>query len=76
MEDDLDKIADGNLVWISLLERFYNEFEPKVKEAFSNMEKKPAEETGELCPNCGNPLVIKRSRYEKDLECFIGMLNI
>ena len=69
MEDDLDKIADGNLIWTSLLERFYKEFEPKVKDAFSNMEKKPAEVTGEICPNCGNPLVIKRSKYGEFVAC-------
>ena len=69
MEDDLDKIADGNLKEIELLKRFYDEFEPKVKDAFSNMEKKPAEETGEMCPNCGSPLVIKQSRYGKFVAC-------
>ena len=69
MEDDLDKIADGDLLWTNLLDRFYNEFEPKVKEAFSNMEKKPAEETGESCPNCSSPLVIKRSRYGEFTAC-------
>jgi len=69
MEDDLDKIADGNLVWTELLNRFYTEFEPKVKEAFSNMEKKAPEETGENCPNCGNSLVIKRSKYGEFVAC-------
>ena len=69
MEDDLDKIADGDLKEIELLKRFYDEFEPKVKDAFSNMEKKPAEETGEMCPNCGSPLVIKQSRYGKFVAC-------
>jgi len=69
MEDDLDKIADGNLEHLNLLIRFYQEFEPKVKEAFNNMEKKPAEETGELCPNCQSPLVIKRSRYGEFVAC-------
>ena len=69
MEDDLDKIADGNLEHTKLLTRFYNEFEPKVKDAFSNMEKKPAEETGELCPNCNNPLVIKKSKYGEFIAC-------
>ena len=69
MEDDLDKIADGNLVWYNLLERFYNEFEPKVEEAFKDMEKKAPEKTGELCPKCGNPLVIKQSKYGKFTAC-------
>lgn len=69
MEDDLDKVADGDLKEIELLKRFYDDFEPKVKDAFSNMEKKPAEETGEMCPNCGSPLVIKQSRYGKFVAC-------
>ncbi len=69
MEEDLDKIADGDLEYLKLLTRFYNEFEPKVKTAFSNMEKKPAEETGELCPKCNSPLVIKKSRYGKFVAC-------
>ncbi len=69
MEDDLDKIAEGNLASEDLLTRFYNEFEPKVKDAFKNMEKKAPEETGEMCPNCGSPLVIKQSKYGKFVAC-------
>ena len=69
MEDDLDKIADGNLIWYNLLDRFYNDFEPKVEVAFKNMEKKAPEETGESCPNCNNPLVIKKSKYGKFVAC-------
>ena len=69
MEDDLDKIAEGNLESEYLLTRFYNEFEPKVKDAFKNMEKKAPEETGEMCPNCGSPLVIKQSKYGKFVAC-------
>ena len=69
MEDDLDKIAEGNMEWNKLLSIFYQEFEPKVEVAFKDMEKKVPEETGELCPNCGSPLVIKPSKYGKFTAC-------
>ena len=69
MEDDLDKIATGDVVWVKVLDEFYKEFEPSVKEAFTKMEKKAPEETGEMCPNCGNPLVIRKGRYGKFVAC-------
>ena len=69
MEDDLDKIATGDIVWYNTLNEFYKEFEPSVKEAFDKMEKKAPEETGELCPNCGNPLVIRKGKYGKFTAC-------
>lgn len=69
MEDDLDKIADGNVIYYELLDKFYKDFEPKVKVAFDEMEKKAPVETGESCPNCGSPLVIKQSRYGKFTAC-------
>lgn len=69
MEDDLDKIADGDMVWNKLLEKFYTDFEPKVKNAFDNMEKKETEKTGETCPQCGSDLVVKQSKYGKFIAC-------
>ncbi len=69
MEDDLDKIADGNAVWYEVLKDFYDEFEPSVQEAFDKLPKKEAEKTGEDCPNCGSPLVIRSGRYGKFVAC-------
>ena len=69
MEEDLDKIDEGKLYWENLLDRFYKDFEPKVENAFTSMEKSKPEETGELCPNCNSPLVIKRSKYGKFVAC-------
>ena len=69
MEEDLDKIAEGKLVWNDVLSEFYNLFEPRVKDAFSDMEKKAAEETGEVCPNCGSPLVIRKGRDGEFVAC-------
>ena len=69
MENDLDRIAEGNLEWDKLLALFYKDFEPKVEVAFKEMQKKAAEPTGENCPKCGSPMVIKQSRYGKFTAC-------
>lgn len=63
MERELDQIADGELVWYDMLQKFYDSFMPTVDNALKNMEKKKDEETGELCPNCNSPMVVKRSKY-------------
>ena len=69
MESDLDKIADGKENYVEMLTNFYNEFESSVEEAFKNMPKKVAEKTGEDCPNCGSPLVIRNGRYGEFTAC-------
>lgn len=69
METDLDKIAEEGLDNIKVLRDFYNLFEKKVEEAFSNMEKSTPVETGELCPNCGSPMVIKKGKYGEFEAC-------
>ena len=69
MEEDLDKIAEGSAVWNKVLEEFYKIFEVRVKDAFSDMEKKAPEETGEVCPTCGSPLVVRKGRYGEFVAC-------
>ena len=69
METDLDKIAEGKEVWYKVLEDFYKEFEPAVKEAFDKLPKKEAEKTGEMCPECGHPLVIRKGKYGSFVAC-------
>ena len=69
MEEDLDKIAEGNKVWNKVLENFYVDFEKLVEIAFKDMEKKAPEETGEICPECGEPLVIRKGKYGEFTAC-------
>ena len=69
MEDNLDEIAEGKLVWNEVLKKFYDVFEPRVEGAFADMEKKAPEETGETCPECGNPLVIRNGKYGEFVAC-------
>ena len=69
METNLDEIAEAKLDNIKVLRDFYNKFEPEVEDAFKHMERKEAEETGETCPNCGSPLVIRKGRYGEFVAC-------
>ena len=69
MENDLDEIAEGEKVWNEVLDEFYKLFEPRVKEAFGEMEKKAPEETGEVCPECGSPLVIRKGKFGEFVAC-------
>ena len=69
MEEDLDLIADGKLDNIKTLSDFYNKFEPLVDVAFKDMEKTKAKETGEVCPNCGSPMVKRLGKFGEFEAC-------
>ena len=69
MENELDEIANNQMDYLKVLKEFYKEFEPLVKKAFDEMEKKEAEETGEECPECGSPLVVRNGKYGPFVAC-------
>lgn len=69
METDLDKIADAKEDNVKVLHDFYDSFEPLVKKAFGEMEKKSPEATGESCPLCGSPLVLRKGKYGTFTAC-------
>ena len=69
METDLDKVAEGKEVWYELLDKFYKKFDPLVNNAKDNMEKEAPEETGEVCPECGRPLVYRYGKFGKFAAC-------
>ena len=69
MENELDEIADAKINNIDVLKEFYDKFEPLVEDAFKNMEKSQPEETGNICPNCGSPMVIRNGRFGKFEAC-------
>jgi len=70
MEDELDKIANENKDWATVVQDFYIPFENSLKNAALLMEKVKFEElTDEICPKCEKPLVIKFGRYGKFVAC-------
>lgn len=73
MEEDLDKVAEGNEGWVQVVDDFYKGFEKTLQKAEANMDGKkvkvPEEETDVVCELCGRNMVIKTGRYGKFLAC-------
>jgi DNA topoisomerase-1 len=69
METILDEIADGKQKGSHLISRFYHSFTPLVEIAQKDMKKVQPQKTGELCPVCGKPLVIRTSKYGEFTAC-------
>jgi DNA topoisomerase I len=70
MENELDEIANENRNWVEVIQKFYTPFE-KTLEKSQEIEKVhiTEEPTGELCPNCGKPIVVKQGRFGKFHAC-------
>jgi DNA topoisomerase-1 len=71
MEEQLDKIEENHLDWLTVLREFYNPFKHSLEKATELMkhakaETKPSEYT---CPLCGQPLVYKFGKNARFLSC-------
>ena len=70
MEDELDRVEEGELDWVKAVRDFYGPFEKDLKKAQKEMvNQKAGAETGEACPDCGEPLLERRGRFGKFLAC-------
>jgi len=71
MEEDLDKVEEGNLNWKNLIKEFYNPFSETLKEAedkIGNIEIK--DEVSDVeCDKCGRLMVYKHGKFGKFLAC-------
>ena len=70
MEDELDKVEEGELDWVKAVKDFYSPFEKDLKKAKKEMvNQKAGAETGEACPECGQALLERRGRFGKFFAC-------
>ena len=69
MESDLDLIAEGKIDNKKVLTDFYQVFDNTLNDAFKGMEKVKPEQTGEFCPNCNSPLVVRKGKYGEFIAC-------
>ncbi len=61
MEEQLDKIASGELNWLDYMNSFYKDLTETIE---ANQETGLADDVEEkLCPLCNSPMVVRRSRF-------------
>ena len=59
VEQDFDKIAEGNAVWNGVIEDFYGDFHTQITEALSNREYSNVSRELGVDPSDGQPLIAK-----------------
>jgi DNA topoisomerase-1 len=71
LEEKLDQIAEGELVWNEVVGEFYKPFSKSLGLAEKEMEKVSVQpkDSGELCTLCQGRLLIRESRFGKYLCC-------
>jgi DNA topoisomerase I len=71
MEEDLDKIAEGEVEWVPVVRDFFGPFSKLVAEKTKSVKKSDVTEeaTDRICPKCGRPVVIKLGRFGRFYSC-------
>jgi len=66
VEEDLDKVEEGDVNWIELLRRYYEDLQQQLEAASRN--EAPVLE-GQTCPRCGGRLLVRYSLHGKFAGC-------
>ena len=71
MESKLDAIGESKSEWTKVVDDFYKPFNEKLlgAEQSQSRVKVPVEVLDEVCPECGKPLVVRRSRFGPFVGC-------
>ncbi|MBQ9494421.1 MAG: type I DNA topoisomerase [Treponema sp.] len=72
IENDLDKVEQGSLVWNGMIKDFYEPFKNRVDEVMTTQESVKGfldEKTDKVCDKCGKPMIKKLGRFGYFLAC-------
>ena len=71
MEEELDKIEEGQMPWVTVVKDFYKPFSESLEKAQAEMKDFKAEQTPTdiNCEKCGKPMIIKWGRNGQFLAC-------
>jgi DNA topoisomerase-1 len=72
MEENLDRIEEGEAEWHQVLEEFYTRFKERLESGEADLEKiiiDIVQPKDTVCDLCGSPMVVKWNRYGRFLGC-------
>ena len=70
MENDLDRVEEGEVHWVELLRGFYEGFSESVTRAEKEIEGRKVEIPTDIeCDKCGASMIIREGRYGQFLSC-------
>ena len=71
IENQFDKISEGNEEWKQVIREFYGPFEKNLEKVEKELEhvELAQEETNIMCEKCGKNMVVKYGRFGKFLAC-------
>ena len=71
LEDDLDRVARGEIEWVPLLDKFWKPFKTQIDEVNEHVKRSDVtqEVINEACPDCGKPLVSQLGRRGMFIGC-------
>ncbi|MEM1229865.1 MAG: type I DNA topoisomerase [Pseudomonadota bacterium] len=72
MEEELDKIAEGDAKWRSVLDEFYGDFSDKLvdaRQADGGMRPNEPTDTDVICPSCGRHMQVRTASTGVFLGC-------
>jgi DNA topoisomerase-1 len=69
MEEELDRIDQGEENWVDSLKRFHEKLDRDLKQGMDTESVKAGIPTEEKCPECGRPIVLKSGRFGRFKAC-------
>ncbi|MDD2523701.1 MAG: type I DNA topoisomerase [Endomicrobiaceae bacterium] len=71
IEEQFDEIAENKIKWQEVIKKFYDPFSSYLTKAEENTQRQKIEPkmTGENCPKCGKPMLIRDSRRGQFMAC-------
>jgi len=69
MEEELDRIEEGQQNWVDSLKKYYERLDRDLKKGMTIESVKGNIPLDEKCPKCGRPLVLKSGRFGRFKAC-------